>query len=135
MKKLKTLFCFLLILALNSCNDKDDGTVNRLDGTWKLINISGTIAGINENYPEGAINWTFNTTNKTVSVVNTTSPLSPDGLATGTYSYVISQNLNTTICNQKITINNIDFGCFDLSDSNLKLTQSFIDGIDVHLIR
>ena len=84
----KTTLIIILLLITISCNSED---TLKVDNSWNLINVSGGIAGIDENFNKGEVKWTFNEGNSTLKVVkNTSDPYS--GIADGTYTYSILTN-------------------------------------------
>jgi hypothetical protein len=52
------MLAFIVILFSSCC--KDYGSLGGIEvGKWFLVNTSGGLAGINQNYPKGEITWTF----------------------------------------------------------------------------
>lgn len=98
----KITFILISLFLFSSCNsDKNTIIIEK----FSLINVSGGFAGINENFAEGEIIWTFNTQNATLTVEkNIQNAFS--GLSEGNYSYSI-QNINDK---QYFFINNIESG-------------------------
>lgn len=116
--KLKTLIFTLLIGSglLSSCSD--DANIipqeENLNGTWNLKNLSEGFAGLNENYPDGAITWTFNAQNQTIIVDNNVPASEGFVFNSGTYNYSI-----TTVNNQEyLNIDSGEFGGLSISTNN-----------------
>lgn len=64
-----------------------------LSGRWKLVNVTGTLAGINNNFTSGLITWDFNAISQTVTVVNNNNNLNLwNVLETGGYNYQFINN-------------------------------------------
>jgi len=89
----QNLFLALFLsLTFIACNSDDDATATFLKptiaGTWNLTNVSGGFAGVDSDFEEGLVTWTFNTETSEVTVENTNTELTIfDGLPSGTYDY------------------------------------------------
>ena len=124
--KFKNLFLTLLfgIGLLVGCTDDTNISPQdqSLNGTWKLINLSGGFAGLNENYPSGTITWTFNSQNQTI-IVDNNEPTSKSFIFdSGTYNYSIIE-----INNQKyLKIENDEYGGLTISTNSLTVDQNDI---------
>lgn len=115
--------CLLILLSLVlciSCSNEDDSTqVETLKGIWKVKNISGGIAGIDDKYEAGIITWTFN--NEILTVENNENQGSIySGFENGTYNYSTSE-INGV---RYIMINNTEYGGFTLSINSLLINQN-----------
>lgn len=137
---MKTIGLFsALLLAILSCGCSNDNGNNRKDigGEWKLVNVHGGIAGIDDDFSPGTITWNFNTSSHTVAVVNTNTDNSKEDLiATGNYDYTFSPNTTTPqSCSENIVIDGVNYGCYDISTQQLTLSQVEADGYAVTLIR
>ncbi|HET8838878.1 MAG TPA: hypothetical protein VFM82_07800 [Flavobacteriaceae bacterium] len=125
---MRTTFLILLLafcgFATSCDNDDDNGpqTEVSLEGTWDLKNISGGFAGINADFEDDAIEWTFNE-ETSVLTINNTHPNDDetiyDGLESGTYTY----ELSTVDGENQIYINDVFFGVYVLSASELVIDQ------------
>jgi hypothetical protein len=138
MKNLKLIIVICIAIFLNACNkDNDDNATNAtLNGTWKLVKVTGDFVGSVSAFPEGVISWQFDEATKKVTVTNNnTDPTLADILQTGTYNYVTIDNANTLFCEKSITINDVDLGCMIFIEGNLKLDKSFLDGPKLEFIR
>ena len=85
-----------------SCNNDDDATpVESISGTWKMQNVSGGLQGINIDYQDGDVDWTFDTDSQTVRVENRILTTGPEdiyaGPETGSYPYEVEQLGQTQI--------------------------------------
>ncbi|MBV7270127.1 hypothetical protein [Winogradskyella luteola] len=100
-------YILILILVTLSCNNDDDAQQNNdptLNGSWSLVNVSGRLMGLDDDYDAGLITWTFNTETSQVIVSNLNVEFVVfDGLATGTYDYV----LDSTNDIQTLTVENL----------------------------
>lgn len=138
MKNLKLAVTLLLLtLILFSCSKDDNETtaVPTLAGQWKLVNVTGGFVGVNHNFPAGQITWNVDTTANTVTVVNNnTNPNLQDILETGVYSYTLDPDPNS-VCTDTFNVNNLDLGCYSVSDTELIITYEYADGMTLRLIR
>ena len=85
-----------------SCNNDDDATpVESISGTWKIQNVSGGLQGVDIDYQEGDVDWTFDTDSQTVRVENRILTTGPEdiyaGPETGSYPYEVEQLGQTQI--------------------------------------
>ena len=124
--KLKALILILLIGSglLNSCSDDADivPQQEKLNGTWNLKNLSGGFAGLDENYPDGAITWTFNPQNQTIIVDNNIPASERFIFNSGTYNYSI-----TTVGGQKyVNIDSDEYGGLTIANNSLTIDQNKI---------
>lgn len=125
--KLKTfiLTLFLGIGLLISCT-KDETNIlpqeEYLNGVWNLKNLSGGFVGLNENYPTGAITWTFNAQNQTIIVNNNNQASTSFIFESGTYNYSIIE-----VNDQKyLQIDSEEYGGLTISANNLTVDQNEI---------
>lgn len=92
---------FLLLITYN-CDLSDDSQQNTnptLHGTWSLVNVSGGLAGVDDDFESGIITWDFKTETSEIIVTNSnTSEVIHSGYPSGTYSYeVISTENDITV--------------------------------------
>lgn len=138
MKNLKILASLLAIMLFISCNSDDDKNAQpTLKGEWKLIEVNGTIAGINDEFEPGVITWNFNPQTETFAVVNNnTDESKQDVFDTGTYSYdIVPATATNSTCGQTIELDDVDYGCFIITNTTLQINQGEADGIILKLIR
>jgi len=130
MKNLKIIPILFLLLSFCSCSDDDQSsTMAGLEGEWRLKNISGGIMGTNIDHNDDAIKWTFNTENNTINVVNTTTEdMLYDPLDTGIYTYEFVESDVQELCNERIEIDNSDYGCVTINGNTLIIDQRYADG-------
>lgn len=136
MKSKLSFLGILLILLFAGCSSESDSSQsNSIDGQWKLVNVSGSFAGVSSDFAPGIITWDFNSTTQTVTVVNhNTDDNLTDLFETGVYNYQIVENPNPDSCAEIIKIDNIEMGCFSLVDGTLHIDQAFLDGYTVTLV-
>jgi hypothetical protein len=121
----------LLLVILPSCSNDSNPNADTVQGQWKLINVSGTFAGIDNDFEPGLITWDFNATTQTVTVVNNnTDPNLWDIFETGVYNYQIVE-VPDYPCSEIIKIDGIEMGCFSVTDNEFVIDQSIADGFRI----
>ena len=124
------IYLFVFSLFVLSCsNDDDQVSTNEptLQGEWSLVNVSGGLAGVDDDFPAGLITWDFNLETQELTVINTNVELVIyDGLPTGTYSYTIE---TTTGSDAIIVINNQNMAVVTITATDLVLDDGVaVDG-------
>lgn len=128
MRKLNLFFTLLTVIMLSGCSNDSGSNTDAVEGQWKLINVSGTFAGIDNDFEPGLITWDFNPITQTVSIVNNnTDPNVWDVFDTGVYNYQIVDNPEFS-CGEIIKIDGIEMGCFSVSENEFVIDQSIADG-------
>lgn len=142
MKQLQFLPYFLFALTLFACHQDSDNNfpvpVNpSINGEWTLINVSGGIAGTNDDFPSGTITWTFNTADAKVTVVNNnTDDSKQDILEDGIYPYTFEVNTAAPdLCATTISIGGMNLGCYNVTTHELTMGQVETDGYLLKLVR
>ncbi|WP_284651770.1 hypothetical protein [Flavobacterium terrisoli] len=134
MKKLITFFSLLTIILLSGCSNDSNSNANNPQGQWKLVNVSGTFAGIDNDFEPGLITWDFNPITQTVSILNNnTDPDKWDVFETGVYNYQIVDNPDYP-CGEILKIDGIEMGCFSTSDNEFVIDQSIADGFRLQFV-
>lgn len=134
---LKITFLSAVAVLLFGCSSSSETTTPTaaFDGEWKLINVSGGFAGVNDNFPAGQIKWTVNSANNTVTVVNNnTNPDAQDVLESGVYPYLLENDTNS-ICSQTFNVNNMDLGCYEVTANQWTITFAYADGFTLTFVR
>ena len=131
MRKLMMLLAGMAMLTACSGDDNetiyDNGPLEPV--AWKLVNVSGSIAGIDEDYEEGVITWVFNTDNTVTITNNNTDEMKTDFFDSGNYVYGYTENPdNTAACANVIVIDNINFGCVNVLGDTMTFNQAYDDG-------
>jgi hypothetical protein len=136
MKKFLFATFIFINVTLSSCSNDDNFTnKNSVEGSWKLVNVTGTFAGINNNFTYGIITWDFNSITQTVTVVNNNTDSNLwDVLETGVYNYQFINNPDSP-CGESIEIDGSVFGCYSVENDNLVIDQSIADGFAITLKR
>lgn len=135
MKKNLSILGILLAGLLTGCSSESNSShSNIVNGQWKLVNVSGSFAGINNDFPAGTITWDFNPTTQMVTVVNNNTDDSlNDILETGIYNYQIINSSDPDFCSQTIKINNHEMGCFSVVNDTLQISEAHVDGFTISL--
>lgn len=142
MKKFIVLLVALSASFLTACDEDLAATpVNNppaefADGEWHLVQVTGSIAGINHTYEPGTITWTFND-DGTVDVINTnTNDNLTDFFETGNYEFTFAPNEDTPdMCAEVLMIENINFGCQVANDEEMTLTNTWADGYQLRFTK
>lgn len=117
-------YILVLILLTFSCNNDDDVQQNTdptLNGPWSLVNVSGGLIGVNDDFELGLITWNFNIETSEVTISNSNAePVIFDGLASGIYNYEV---LSTTGEVSYVVINSFNYAITTLSSSQLILDE------------
>lgn len=137
MKKfiLLNLICLLFCI---SCSEDDDIIYNDpIEGNWSLVNVSGSLMGVNQDIETGTIVWTFNPAENTVTIVNNnTDEEITDFFESGTYTYNYESNEGETeLCSESLLIENIDFGCRDFNNNTMTLSNTWEDGYELTFVK
>ena len=107
--------------VIASCNNDDSIQATTINGTWNLKNISGGLAGINDDYNQGIIKWIFDSQALTLTVENNNSQnIIYDGFESGMYSYSILESGG----NSYLIVADIEFGGYTLTENNLMIDQN-----------
>lgn len=134
MKTKLSILGILLVLILSGCSNDSDSSGAIVAGKWKLVQVSGSFAGTQSNFEPGTISWEFNPKNQSVKVINNnTNENLTDLFESGTYDYSIVTSENPEICSKILKINNIDMGCFEIVNGDLKIDQAYVDGYTITL--
>lgn len=132
-----TFFILVLMLSTLSCNSDDDTQQNSdptLDGSWSLVNFTGGLAGIDDDFETGLIIWDFNQDNLELTVTNNnTVNVIYDGFPTGTYDYEIFTETNGEM---SVVINTVSYRVTTLASSQLVIDEGIVaDGFLLTFIR
>lgn len=111
------------IFAFLNCSVNNDRSINsdNVKYLWHLINVSGGIAGIDEQFELGTIVWEFNEDTSTLTVTNNNENSNVEnGLDTGTYEFSVLNVDNKTY----LVINSNEIGSFEISQNILTINQN-----------
>lgn len=121
--KYSIIIAFFSLITLTNCSiDNNNDVKQQVYKTyWHLINVSGGIAGVENDFALSKIIWTFNDETKILTVNNTnTDTAVEDGLDTGTYPYSILKVEK----DEFLIINSNELGGFTFSETQLKIDQN-----------
>ncbi len=125
------------IFLLQSCSPDESIPIqdNLLLNTWHMQQISGGIAGINEQFDTDELTWTF-LDNDSIEVQNNVHPDSSKYLFclfdSGTYSYTFTDTSGV----QSLVIDQYHFNISDLTDTLLDLDNGAVaDGFYYRLVK
>ena len=136
----RSIFLFVLgaVTLLFGCSSNDGVEKDPMDGIWDVHNISGGFAGINDDYPQGTIIWSFDAQNSKLTVTNNNvANTIYDGYESGEYPYSILQ----TDKMRYLQVNGQEFGGVVISNNeivinqNITSTGSGADGFVILLIK
>jgi hypothetical protein len=117
-----SLLMILGIVLFTSCNSNNNDDLTESEsiiGIWNVKNISGGIAGIEDEYETGIITWVFN--DQTLTVENNESQGNIySGFESGTYNYSATEINGINY----IIIDNAEYGGYILSNNNLIINQN-----------
>lgn len=115
-----TIYILTFTLLMLSCNTDDNSQQNAeptIGGQWNLVNVTGGLAGVDDDFEVGLIIWDFNEDNLELTVTNNnTANVIYDGLSSGTYDYEV---LSTTGEAAYLVIHN-----FGINDEIITLNAS-----------
>ncbi len=99
---------------------------SNIQGTWNLINVNGGLAGIDDAFDKGQIEWIFNASD--VQVINkNTDKEKQDAFESGTYPYSVIDEGNQSYWS--LQVNEINLGAITfLSQEKLVVDQRAVDG-------
>ncbi|WP_299107981.1 hypothetical protein [uncultured Winogradskyella sp.] len=125
-----TFYLLTLMLLTLSCNSDDDNSEQNeptLYSSWSLVNVSGGLAGANDDFEMDLITWDFDEANLELTVTNNnTANVIYDGLPSGTYDYEVPSTTNEVTT---VVIDNINYVITTLTNSQLILDEGVaVDG-------
>jgi hypothetical protein len=114
---LKYLLLALILLFIGCKKDDNEGIM----GKWNLINVSGSIAGVNIDHPKGEIVWDFG---ENLIITNNYTGNFDLSFPTGKYDYELKKDMT-------LYINGNEFGTVtSLTDTSMEVGQpKWSDGV------
>lgn len=125
MKRLLVIFGFAVLTLTTSCVKDTYNFDDALKGSWNLVQVSGGLAGLDEQIAPGKVSWTFDGSGEII--VNNTVGVNQGGvLESGKFDYnVINSNGNTFL-----VIENNEFGIYAIQNGELRMDEAFTsDGV------
>jgi hypothetical protein len=131
-KILILITCFGFVL---SCSDDDDiqSTNNSSSGSWYLRNVSGGIAGINIDYSQNEVKWTFESSDSTLEVVNNIISTGPESIYAGPQSGTYSYSIQTIDGNERLFVDSENKGVMLIQNDSLFLDDGVAADGMMHL--
>ncbi|WP_417372291.1 hypothetical protein [Gelidibacter japonicus] len=128
MKTLRKILVLGLVTAVFfSCKSDDDASSNStasLQGSWDLVNFSGTVSGFNIDYNIGDVIWTFNTSTLQLTVENNIVSTGPEDIYarydSGIYSYQVVEIAGE----DTLFIDGEDNGVIIFQNASFQLTEA-----------
>ena len=117
-KFLTSLILFVIITSCSINNDDDKPQVVRSE--WHLKNVSGGLAGVNNDFDFKQVIWVFNELQGSLTVLNNNTNDVEDGLDSGTYNYSLLDDGNNTF----LIIDDNEFGGLIILNNNLTIDQN-----------
>ncbi|WP_445738601.1 hypothetical protein [Mariniflexile sp.] len=119
--KRSIIIAFLSFIVLTNCSLNTDNNTNQVVKTyWHLTNVSGGVAGIDQDFGLNKIIWGFDEITGKLTVNNTNTDDVEDGLATGIYTYSVIEVENKAY----LKIESNEFGGFTYSQTQLIIDQN-----------
>ena len=135
---MRNLYILLFSVLIISCTRSDDdpnleniSSVN-LEGEWNLVNISGGLLGMDQNFEIGTIIWDFDVSDQMVTVTNNNTIEGVfDSFPTGVYPYSISAPADI----DELIVNDVNLGIFILGTRSFSVNELFEDGFQIRFER
>ncbi len=105
----------------------DTSIENQIQQKWDLINVNGGLTGIDQGFPVGSITWDFGKSDVTVVNNNPLMNALYDGLASGTYDYIINEENDF----KSLIVDDQNFGEVYISNDELILENRAADGFQL----
>ena len=130
--KTKLLIALCCMFILTGCSVGNDvNTQQTYKRLWHLINVTGGIGGVNENFEPNTIVWSFNETTAKLTVTNDNpDDTIEDGLDSGTYDYsIINANGESYLVINDNELGELSFSQTGMGiNENVKSTGTGADG-------
>lgn len=121
--KLKIFRSLIFIFIMTSCSiNNEDAIPQASRSEWHLRNVSGGLAGVNNDFDFNQVIWMFNEPLSSLTVLNNNTNAIEDGLDSGTYAYSILDDVNNTF----LIIDDHEFGGLTISNNILTIDQNLI---------
>ena len=121
MKTKYSVVLICLVFAFFGCTNDEENNNDPINGAWNLKNISGGFVGIDNDFNDGVIVWTFNQLNGVLVIQNDNdSSAIYDGLASGTYTFRILEKEEK----EYLIIDNRELGGMILRQNELIIDQN-----------
>lgn len=135
MKRLSLALLFAGALSLASCSGDDtkDTTPDNtpVTGTWSLVKVTGSIAGVTHEFEQGEVTWKFEENIEMIRITNTNDNTAKySGPESGHYDYQYVANENTPQdCPVNLEVGSfLNMGCKEVDGNTMIFTQTEADG-------
>lgn len=132
---MKKILLPLFAIAFTACNNSDDASTNNpvvISGNFTLVNVSGSIAGVSNDFEPGVIKWHIDGENNSLAVINNfddSNGTIEDFMETGSYTFETTTNETAGQCPYKYVAGENDLGCITQEeDGTIIFTQPYADG-------
>lgn len=128
--KIKLLVVWCIALLLTNCAVSDDSnTEQNYKNLWHLINVSGGVAGVNENFELETIIWSFDEATSKLTVENNNQDDTiQDGIESGIYNYSITSGEGGR---SYLTVETNEFGLLTFSQNGMSIDGNQLSTGDV----
>ena len=122
----------IILFALGSmqffgCSSDDDTTELNIErGIWKLKNVSGGLVGVNIDYNEGDVYWTFKNENKMLIVENNILTDGPESIYAGRQSGVYSYEIKQVDGGEVLYIEDTERGAISIREGQLIIDDGLV---------
>lgn len=121
MKTKYSIVLLCLAVMFYGCDKDEKNNADPIYGVWNLKNVSGGFAGVDDDFNDGAIIWTFNLQNGTLVVQNNNdSNAIYDGLDSGTYTFSILEKGQK----EYLLVDNSELGGMSLLQNEMVIDQN-----------
>ena len=111
----------IFVVIITSCSiNNDDDKPQVVRSEWHLKNVSGGLAGVNNDFDFNQVIWMFNELQGSLTVLNNNTNAVEDGLDSGTYNYSLLDDGTTTF----LIIDDNEFGGLIILNNNLTIDQN-----------
>jgi hypothetical protein len=117
------IFALICVVTLTNCSISNNDSYSQqvYKPLWNLTNVSGGIAGVDNDFDLEDIVWSFNEATSTLTVTNNNTDDSiEDGLTSGNYDYSVIESGD----NLYLVINSNEFGGLTISENLLVIDQN-----------
>jgi hypothetical protein len=117
------LILLVIFMGLTNCSiDNEDKTAPQVvEIYWNLVNVTGGINGINENFDLGTIIWRFNEASGILTVENNnTDDTKQDALDSGDYPYSVI-DINGDLF---LVVDNTEIGLLTITATEFVLNEN-----------
>lgn len=120
-KSIILVFSCVFILTSCSVNNSDPLPPQKVKYLWHLINVTGGIAGVDNQFTVDTVIWSFDDATQTLAVENkNTDDSLEDGLDSGSYTYSVLDQGGKTY----LTVDGSEWGSFEILQNKLTINQN-----------